>query len=143
MGRDEPKAPGKHWSRSGRRCRRDWAALNATDPDRLAALFSTDGVRDDPHGGPVQHVRAELRDLYARIVPGTDLSFSAGPTHGSQNVIAFEFQSTTTTADGVTALAGIDVLTVNSDLLIEHLVAYYDDNDTRTMQSSTGSHDTW
>ncbi|MFJ6852317.1 hypothetical protein ACIQM3_17595 [Streptomyces sp. NPDC091271] len=45
------------------------------------------------------------------------------------NKSAFEFESRTATDAGVMVLPGIDVFTVNSDLLIEDLVSYYDSND--------------
>ncbi|WP_188042823.1 nuclear transport factor 2 family protein [Changpingibacter yushuensis] len=109
------------------------SALNARDPERIAALFAPDATRADPYGTPPVIGRSAIRAAWEEIFTNLgSIAFTAHAAHGARDTIAFEFTSVTTTSNGVgSVLKGINVVTVNSQGLITSLVAYYDDADSR------------
>ncbi|WP_182048923.1 YybH family protein [Changpingibacter yushuensis] len=83
------------------------SALNARDPERIAALFAPDATRADPHGTPPVIGRSAIRAAWEEIFTNLgSIAFTAHAAHGAKDTIAFEFTSVTTTSNGVGSVFG-------------------------------------
>ena len=105
-------------------------AVNARDPDALAALFAADAVQADPASNPPNVGRDAIRAFFAASIDASRTwTFTAERVHTCAEHAAVDFRIEIDLEGMATTIAGIEVVTFEPDGLIRSVAAYWDDAD--------------
>lgn len=105
-------------------------AVNARDPERIAALFAVDGIQADPASNPPNVGREAIAAFFAGSIGASDTwTFTAKAVHTCAPQVAFDFLIELQSAGATMTIDGIEVFTVGDDGLITSVYAYWDDAD--------------
>jgi steroid delta-isomerase len=105
-------------------------AVNSRQPERIAALFTEDGVQADPASAPANVGRAAITEFFAGSIGASDSwLFTAEAVHTCGDTAAIDFRIDLETAGSPMTIAGIEVFTFDHDGLISSVYAYWDDAD--------------
>ena len=107
-------------------------AVNARDPQGIAALFTEDAVQADPASQPPNVGRAAIAAFFEAGIGASDSwTFTAGAVHTCASTVAIEFRIDVASAGTAMSIDGIEVFTFGDDGLITSAHAYWDDADLR------------
>ncbi len=103
-------------------------AIDAMNPEGIAATFAPDGVTYDPPGAPPQRGQEAIRGLFQGLFAGAaTLDFAADRVYVVGDEAAVKWTGHLTGKRGGTVtFEGIDVMTVGDDSKIRTLHAYWD-----------------
>jgi len=105
-------------------------AVNARDPQAIAALFAEDGVQADPASAPPNVGRPAIAAFFEAGVAGSDTwTFTAERVHTCAPDVAIDFRIDLETGGTSMAISGIEVFSVGDDGLIRSVLAYWDERD--------------
>jgi ketosteroid isomerase-like protein len=107
-------------------------AVNSRDPERIAALFTEDGIQADPASNPANVGRAAIAGFFAGSIAASDSwVFTAEAVHTCGDTVAIDFRIDLETGGSPMTIAGIEVFTFAEDGQIASVYAYWDDADLR------------
>ncbi len=105
-------------------------AVTARDPAAVAALFAPDAIQRDPANTPPNFGREAVEAFFASAVGASVATdFTVRALHTCGNHVAIDFGIDVTLESGRMLINGIEVFTVNDDLQIAEVTAYWDDAD--------------
>jgi steroid Delta-isomerase len=107
-------------------------AINARDPQGIAALFAEDGVQADPASEPPNVGRAAIAAFFEASIGASDSwTFTAEAVHTCATSVAIDFRIDVVSAGSAMSIGGIEVFTFDDEGLIASVHAYWDDADLR------------
>jgi steroid delta-isomerase len=105
-------------------------AVNARDPQAIAALFSEDAVQADPASNPPNVGRAAIAAFFkAGIGASETWTFTATAVHTCARNVAIDFEISLVTGGSTMTIDGIEVFAADDDGLFTSVHAYWDDAD--------------
>jgi uncharacterized protein (TIGR02246 family) len=106
-------------------------AASSRDPDRYAALFTTDAVQVDPYPSGVHNGRDEIRAFIQQSFDACEtMTFEVEECHPVADKAAIRFHITLTFEGGATMqIRGVEVFTITDDGLISAVDAYWGEED--------------
>jgi steroid delta-isomerase len=105
-------------------------AVNARDPEAIAARFTEDAVHADPVSNPPNLGRAAIATFFEGGIAASDgWTFAAKAVHTCGDHVAVDFSIVVDSAGTSMAIDGIEVFAVDDDGLFRSVHAYWDDAD--------------
>lgn len=105
-------------------------AVNARDPEAVAALFTDDAVQADPASNPPNVGRQAIAAFFAAGIAGSeDWTFRAERVHTCADQVAINFAIDIVNAGTTMTISGIEVFTAATDGRFSSVYAYWDESD--------------
>ncbi len=106
------------------------AAVNAREPERIAALFAEDASQADPASNPPNVGREAIATFFANGVAGSEgWEFTATRVHTCASTAAIDFEIAIAANGATMTISGIEVFDIDDAGLIRTVKAYWDDSD--------------
>jgi len=105
-------------------------AINARDPQVIAAFFTEDAVQADPVSNPPNIGRAAIADFFENGIAASDAwTFTAKAVHTCADHLAIDFAIAVETGGVTMTIEGIEIFSTNDDGLFTDVRAYWDEAD--------------
>ncbi len=105
-------------------------AVNARDPQAIAALFTEDAVQADPASNPPNVGRAAIAAFFEAGIDASETwTFTATAVHTCARNVAIDFEISLVTGGSTMTIDGIEVFAADDDGLFTSVHAYWDDAD--------------
>ena len=105
-------------------------AVNARDPEAIAARFTEDAVHADPVSSPPNLGRAAIAAFFEQGIGASDgWTFTAKAVHTCAPSVAVDFAIAVDTGGATMTIEGIEVFVADEDGLFRSVHAYWDDAD--------------
>jgi steroid delta-isomerase len=105
-------------------------AVNARDPEAIAARFTEDAVHADPASSPPNLGRVAIATFFEQGIGASDgWTFTAKAVHTCAPSVAVDFAVAVDTGGATMTIEGIEVFVADGDGLFRSVHAYWDDAD--------------
>jgi steroid delta-isomerase len=105
-------------------------AINARDPEGIAALFTEDAVQADPASSPPNVGRQAIAAFFEGGIGASESwTFTAVHVHTCAPTVAIDFRIDLVTGGATMTIQGIEVFTLDDDGLFSSVFAYWDEAD--------------
>ncbi len=105
-------------------------AVNARDPEAIAARFTEDAVHADPVSSPPNLGRGAIATFFEQGIGASDgWTFTAKAVHTCAPSVAVDFAIAVDTGGATMTIEGIEVFVADDDGLFRSVHAYWDDAD--------------